>query len=58
MTIKDMEWVVTLADEGEMTQTALRLFTTQPALSQCLHKVEKGLDCKLFIRTSSGIKLT
>ena len=30
----------------------------QPAVSQAVHQLETALGCRLFLRTSKGVKLT
>lgn len=58
LNIKDMEWILTIAEEKNMTRAAERLYITQPALSQCLRKVENELETRLLQRTSSGMEWT
>lgn len=58
MTLKDLEYFVTIARSGSITRAAAQLFIAQPALSQCLHKIEHELNVKLFIRASNGVRLT
>lgn len=58
MTIKDLEYLVIIEEEKSITAAARRLYLAQPALSQCVHKVEKEYDIQLFVRTANGVKLT
>ena len=58
MTIKDLEYLAAIEDGKSITAAARRLFVAQPALSQCLHKVEKEYDIQIFVRTVNGVKLT
>lgn len=58
MTIKDIEYVSCIAKEKSLTKAAAALFVAQPALSQCLHKVESELGVSLFNRSRSGMEPT
>lgn len=58
MNIKDLESIITVVEEGNITGAAKRLFISQPSLSQCIQRVEAELSTTLFIRTKSGIELT
>ena len=43
---------------GSLTQAALKLSVSQPAVSQSLRQLEEALDTKLFVRSCRGIRLT
>lgn len=58
MTLKDLYYFAETATEGSITRAAARLFIAQPALSQCIHKLEKELGITLFNRTGTGVELT
>lgn len=58
MTLKDLEYFVAIAKEKSITRAAANLFVAQPALSQCIQKLEKELGIALFLRSSSGVLLT
>ncbi|QSX37538.1 LysR family transcriptional regulator [Shewanella sedimentimangrovi] len=49
---------VTLVDTGHFTQTASKLFMTQPGVSQHLTKLEQACGHQLLVRSRSGIELT
>ena len=51
MNLKEQQYIVTLANYGNMTQAAKKLGVTQPALSSYLSSVENGLGFPLFERT-------
>jgi DNA-binding transcriptional LysR family regulator len=48
----------TVAKCGSLCCAAHKLFVSQPAISQSMHRLEEYLGCKLFTRTSRGIALT
>lgn len=58
MTIKDLEYFSAIAECGSITRAAAALFIAQPALSQCLQKLEKETGLQLFVRESRGVTLT
>lgn len=58
MTLRDMMYMTVIAKEKSITKAASRLFVVQPALSQCVQKVEKELGSPIFVRGTSGVTLT
>ena len=52
------EYFLTIAEVGNLTKAAQILYTTQPALSQYLKRLEKSLGVELFDRSTSPLKLT
>ena len=58
MNNKDMESICIIAEEGNITRAAKRLFIAQSSLSQCIQRVEQEFGVTLFIRTKTGIELT
>ena len=58
MTVKDLEYFAAIAKHGSITRAASELFIAQPALSQCLQKLEKTTGLQLFVRQSRGVVLT
>lgn len=47
-----------VAKSQSITKASNTLFISQPAITQTLKKLETVLGCKLFIRTTKGVKLT
>lgn len=58
MEIRELKYLVTLAEEGSISRAAARLFMAQSSLSQFLQQFEKELGTPLFVRTSKGIRPT
>lgn len=52
------EYFITIAEAGNLTKAAQLLYTTQPALSQYLKRLEKSLGVELFDRSTSPLRLT
>lgn len=58
MTLRDLEYFVVIAREKSITRAASILFVAQPALSQCIRKLENEVGTQLFARSNSGVVLT
>ncbi|MDD3253599.1 MAG: LysR family transcriptional regulator [Lachnospiraceae bacterium] len=58
MNNKDLEYVLVLAEEKNISSAAKRLFISQPALSLFLSRLEKSLNVTLFTRSTGGLILT
>lgn len=58
MTLKDLEYFITIVKEGSITRAAAKLYVAQPALSQYLQKIEKEMGVGLVVRNSTGVGLT
>lgn len=58
MTTRDMAYIVSIAEEQSITRAAAKMYMAQPALSQCVQKVEKELGVLIFLRQPNGVKLT
>ena len=41
MTLKQLQYVVTVAETGNMTEAAGKLFIAQPSLTSAIHELEK-----------------
>lgn len=58
MDIKQLQYFITIAEEGQITGAAKRLHLAQPALSQQLRILEDELGIQLVERGSRRIRLT
>lgn len=58
MDINDCKMLMILAEEGNVTRTAERLYIAQSSISYRLKNLEAEFGCPLFIRTKSGISFT
>lgn len=58
MTLKQLQYMVTVAEEGNITNAARKLYIAQPSLTTAIHELENELDITLFQRSNKGIKLT
>ncbi len=48
----------TVANTGNISKAAKELYISQPAISKSIQKLEEGLGCRLFSRSSRGVVLT
>ena len=58
MTLKQLKYIVTVADTGSVTEAAKRLFIAQPSLTSAIHEIENEYNITIFYRSNKGIKLT
>lgn len=58
MTLRDMMYMTVIDEEKSITKASAKLYVAQPALSQCVQKVEKELGNAVFVRNSNGVVLT
>lgn len=58
MDLKELNYIVTIADEGSISRAAEKLYMAQSSLSQFLQVYEAELGSPIFMRTSRGIRPT
>lgn len=58
MNIKELEYILTIAEEKSLSRAAIKLCMAQSSLSQFLSLYEAEIGTQLFIRNSAGAKLT
>ncbi|WP_141678949.1 LysR family transcriptional regulator, partial [Acinetobacter baumannii] len=58
MDFKQLQYLLCLAREGNVTRAARQLNIVQPALSMQIAKLEKSLGKQLFYRSAHGVSLT
>ena len=55
MQLRECEYVLAIAQEGNMSKAAQRLYVSQPTLSKMLAKLEENIGMPLFERQSTGM---
>lgn len=58
MNIKHLNYVVTIAQERNITKAAEKLFISQSSLSYALSSIEKEVGQPLFYRQKNGVIIT
>ncbi|EFR31973.1 LysR family transcriptional regulator [Eremococcus coleocola] len=58
MNLNHYQVFVTVAEYGNFSKAAHKLFMSQPAVSQIISQLESELDCHLFVRQNRGVELT
>lgn len=58
MTLQQMKYVLTIAEEGSMNRAAERLFISQPSLTSSVRELEKEIGIQIFVRSSRGVSVT
>ncbi len=55
MTLQQLRYIVTVAETGNITEAAKRLFISQPSLTNAIHELEKEMQLTIFNRTNKGV---
>ena len=55
MTLQQLRYVITVAETGNITQAAQKLFIAQPSLTNAIHELEKEMGISIFTRGSRGV---
>lgn len=56
--IREINYIIAIAEEGSISKAAERLFMAQSSLSQYLAALEHEVGSRLFVRTSTGVRPT
>jgi DNA-binding transcriptional LysR family regulator len=56
--VDELKRFLLVVKEGNLTRTAEKIFITQSALTQSIHRLEKELHTKLFIQKGKQLQLT
>lgn len=58
MTLQQLTYLVTVAEYGNITEAAEKLFISQPSLSAAIHNLEKEMGVVAFVRSNKGVVAT
>ncbi|MBR5635982.1 MAG: LysR family transcriptional regulator [Pseudobutyrivibrio sp.] len=58
MTLKQLRYAVTVADTGNITEAAKKLFIAQPSLTSAIRELESEYHITIFNRSNKGIEVT
>ncbi len=58
MTLIQLKYAITVAEERSLNDAAKKLYISQPSLSSAIYALEKEVGFDIFIRSKSRITLT
>ena len=58
MTLQQLKYIVTVAETGNITEAANRLFISQPSLTNAVRELENEMQVTIFNRTNKGVVVT
>ena len=58
MTLQQLRYIVTVAEIGNITEAAKRLFISQPSLTNAIRELEKEMQVTIFNRTNKGVVIS
>ena len=58
MTLKQLQYIITVADTGSLSEASKLLYMAQPSLTASILDLEKELGITIFLRSRRGMELT
>lgn len=58
MTLQQLKYLVMVAECGNITEAAEKLFISQPSLTTAIHNLEKEMGVIAFLRSNKGVTVT
>ncbi len=58
MTLTQLKYVITVAEESSMNEAAKQLFISQPSLSSAIKEIEEEIGINIFKRSNKGVIVT
>lgn len=55
---RHLQCILAIAEEGNITKAAVRLFISQPAPSKQIKDLKDGIGFPVFVRNREGVELT
>mgnify|MGYP004594090313 CR=1 FL=1 len=55
MTLQQLTYIITVAECGNITEAAEKLFIAQPSLTAAIHSIENEMGITAFIRSNKGV---
>lgn len=55
MTLQQLRYIVAVAETGNITEAARRLFISQPSLTSAIRELEREMNTTIFHRTNKGV---
>ena len=58
MTLNQLKYIVKIAETGNISEAAAKLYISQPSLTNAVRSLEKEMHVTIFNRTNKGVTLT
>lgn len=58
MTLQQLKYIVAVAETGNITEAAKRLFVSQPSLTNAIRELESEMQITIFNRTNKGVTIS
>lgn len=58
MTLQQLKYVVTVAETGNISEAARKLFISQPSMTNAIKELEEEMQVMIFRRTNKGVIVT
>lgn len=58
MTLQQLKYIVAVAETGNITEAAKRLFISQPSLTNAIRELETEMQITIFKRTNKGVTIS
>ncbi|QDR81231.1 LysR family transcriptional regulator [Sporomusa termitida] len=58
MELRQLQYMLKVAEEGSFSKAAQQLYISQPSLSQCIQRIEQRFGLQLFDRATTPLSLT
>ncbi len=58
MELRQLQYMLKVAEEGSFSKAAQKLYISQPSLSQCIQRIEQRFGLQLFDRATTPLSLT
>lgn len=58
MTLQQLRYIITVAEIGNITEAAEKLFISQPSLTSAIHSLENEMNVTIFSRSNKGVVVT
>ncbi|CUH96761.1 hypothetical protein P22_2872 [Propionispora sp. 2/2-37] len=58
MELRQLQYMLKVAEEGSFSKAAQKLYISQPSLSQCIQRIEQQIGLSLFDRSTIPLRLT
>lgn len=56
--MQQLKYIVTVAETGNITESAEKLYISQPSLTSAIHAIEAELNVVIFSRSKKGVSVT